>query len=87
MKYEKLRDVESDHLQLVPHTTCSNHRRLAVVLPERVALYELPDGTADAEMRYRLAGSVLCNAACGGLLLMDDHLITCQASLPFWLTY
>ncbi len=86
MKHEKSLDVESDHLQLGPHTMCSDHRRLAVVLPERVALYELPHGAADAEMRYRLAGSVPCGAACGGLLLMDDHLITCQACLPFWLT-
>lgn len=56
---------------------------MAVALPERIAIYELPEGAAEADMRYRLAASVPCGGTCGGLLLMGEHLIICQARSRF----
>lgn len=55
-----------------------NRRRLAVALPDRVAVYELPAGVGDSDMGYRLVATVPRHTECSCVALLPDSLVICQ---------
>lgn len=67
----------------VSAVTLHDHR-LAAALPGRIALYSLPTGGAETDMRYQAAGTIAVSGHADSppplllLLLLPDHLLVCQ---------
>lgn len=74
--------AKHDVMRRAAYVTMLNaRRRLAVALPQHVAIYELPAGAADSQMAYRLLASIPCNAECSCLALLPGSVAICQVAV------
>jgi intraflagellar transport protein 122 len=52
--------------------------RVAIQLPNRVALYQLEEGAGDLDMQYHSAAKINKKLECNLLVVTSQHILLCQ---------